>query len=96
MGKGENKLKLYYLNISDVVDDTYKIPCICEWIFRTGANVGETKREILEHISTLDPKYNIPFEQCRLRRKMCKNPAKIFLDEQKFDDDIPIYNHSEV
>lgn len=96
LGKGEFKLKIFYLNLTEVVDDTDKIPYICEWIFRSGADVGQTKREILEHISTLDPKYKIPYEKCRLRKKTCKNPGKIFLDDQKFEDDIPLTNHSEV
>lgn len=96
LGKGEFKCKVYYLNLNDITDDTDKIPFLCDWIFKSGSNVGETKKNIVEHMTTFDAKYNIPLDKCRLRKKNFKNPAKIFLDNQKFHDDIILTQSLEV
>jgi ubiquitin carboxyl-terminal hydrolase 47 len=93
---GEYKCKLYFLKLSEINDEMEKMPYLCETILRYGAEVGQTKREILAHIATLDPKYNIPYDKCRLRRKSYKNPSKIFLDDQKFGDDIMLTTSYEV
>lgn len=94
--KGEYKLKVYYLNLSEVNDDAYQLPLICEWIFLAGALVSDTKHELLASIAATNPKYEVPYEKCRLRKKTHKNPGKIFLDEQRFDDDITLMSHTEV
>lgn len=61
-----------------------------------GASVGNTKREILAQIAANDPQYEIPYERCRLRKKYGSIPAKIYLDDQVFGDDIILLSHSEV
>lgn len=85
--KGEFKVKLYFLNITEVTD-LEKLPFVCDYILRESAEVGQTKREILAHIRNLDEKYaNLTFERTRLRKKSWKSPAQIYIDEQKFGDD---------
>lgn len=88
--KGEFKVKLYYLNVAEMTD-LEKLPFVCEYILRESAEVGQTKREILAHIRGLDSKYDkLTFEKTRLRKKSWKSPAQIFMDDQKFGDDIII------
>lgn len=91
--KGESKCKVYFLKLSEVTDETEKFPFLCEWIIKTGANVGQVKQEILTHIATLDPKYEISYEKCRLRKKNWKNPSKVYLDDQTFGDDVSLSNN---
>lgn len=88
--KGEFKVKLFFLNVSEMTD-IEKLPFICDYILRDSAEVGQTKREILAHIRGLDEKYEkLTFEKTRLRKKSWKSPAQIFMDDQKFGDDIII------
>ena len=88
--KGEFKVKLYYLNILEVTD-IEKLPFVCDYILRNGAEVGQTKREILAHIRSVDEKYSkLTYERSRLRKKNWKSPTQIFIDDQKFGDDIII------
>ena len=85
--KGEFKVKLYYLNVAEVTD-LEKLPFVCDYILRDSAEVGQTKREIIAHIRSLDEKYaNLTFERTRLRKKSWKSPAQIYIDDQKFGDD---------
>nr|CAD7196168.1 unnamed protein product [Timema douglasi] len=58
---------------------------LCDWILGKGMLVGDAKREILEELKR---KYsiNISYDRCRLRKKSWKNPGKVYLDTQKFED----------
>lgn len=85
--KGEFKVKLYFLNVSEMTD-IEKLPFVCDYILRESAEVGQTKREILAHMRGLDEKYaHLTFERTRLRKKSWKSPAQIYMDDQKFGDD---------
>ncbi|GLH00204.1 Ubiquitin carboxyl-terminal hydrolase 47 [Gryllus bimaculatus] len=73
-------------------------PCkfLFEWILSKGMTVAEAKRDILEEVKR---KYNIdiPFERCRLRKKSWKNPTKVYLDSQRFEeDDITLFPNWEM
>lgn len=93
---GENKCKLYYINLREINDETEKIPYLCDWIICNGATVEQTKRDILAHISKIDPKYDILPENCKIRRKTIKNPGQPLTDEQIFGDEISVISSSEV
>jgi ubiquitin carboxyl-terminal hydrolase 47 len=85
--KGEFKVKLYYLNVTELTD-LEKLPFVCDYILRESAEVGQTKREIIAHIRGLDNKYaHLTYERTRLRKKSWKSPAQIYMDDQKFGDD---------
>lgn len=85
--KGEFKVKLYYLNLTEMTD-IQELPFVCDYILQDSAEVGQTKREIIAHMRGLDEKYaNITFERTRLRKKSWKSPAQIYMDDQKFGDD---------
>jgi ubiquitin carboxyl-terminal hydrolase 47 len=93
---GEYKCKLYFLKLSEINDDMEQLPYLCETILRNGADVGVAKREILAHVATLNPKYKIPYEKCRLRRKTYKNASKVVQDDQKFGDDVFLTSNFEM
>lgn len=84
------------MKLSEITDDTDKIVYLCDWILCNGASVGKIKREILAHIATMDPKYNIALDCCRLRKKNGRSPTKIFYDDQKFGEDIILLSNCEV
>lgn len=84
------------MKLSEITEDSDKIVYLCDWILCSGASVGKTRREILAHIATIDPKYNIPLERCRLRKKSGRSPVKIYYDDQKFGDDIILLSNCEV
>lgn len=96
--KGEYKCKIHYLKLEDAASDDFdKMPVVCDWILRNGAEVGQTKREIIAHLSTIEPKFNITYETCRLRKKSYRAPLDIYTDNQQFgDDDIRLSDNFEV
>lgn len=93
---GEHKCKLFYMRLSDMVDDYEKIILLCEWILCKGATVEKTKRDILAHIAKIDPKYDVAFDKCRLRRKVGKSPAQIYMNEEVIGEDFSLTVITEV
>lgn len=93
---GEYKCKVHYMKLGATIEENEKIPILCDWILCSDANVGKTKREILAHIASIDPKYDIPYERCRLRKKNGNCPAKIYLDDQKFGEDVVLMQNLHV
>ncbi|XP_069705284.1 ubiquitin carboxyl-terminal hydrolase 47 isoform X2 [Periplaneta americana] len=89
--KGEHRGKVYQL----LPNTSEPSKFLCDWILGKGMTVGEAKREILEEIKR---KYSIdiPYERCRLRKKSWKNPAKVYLDDQRFEDDISLFPNWEM
>ncbi|XP_021936857.1 ubiquitin carboxyl-terminal hydrolase 47-like isoform X2 [Zootermopsis nevadensis] len=79
--KGEHRGKVYQL----LPNASEPSKFLCDWILGKGMKVGEMKKEILQEIKR---KYSIdiPYDRCRLRKKSWKNPAKIYLDHQQFED----------
>lgn len=82
--------------MSEVNDDFDKMPVKCNWILQTGANVGQTKREIISQMATQDLSFNVSYEHCRLRKKIGKYPTEIYNDNDKFGDDIRLSENFEV
>lgn len=82
--------------MSEVSDNFEKMPVKCDWILRTGANVGQTKREIISQLATQDSSFNTSYEHCRLRKKFGKYPTDIYNDNEKFGDDIRLTENFEV
>lgn len=76
------------MKLSEINETSETLTFLCDWILCNGASVGKTKREILAQIASNDPQYDIPYERCRLRKKSTYAPSKIFLDDQKFGDDV--------
>lgn len=93
--KGEYKCKVYFLKLSEINDETEGLPFGCEWILRNGAEVGQTKRDIIAHLASLG-KYDLKYDMCRLRRKLGRLPMDVYTDEQKFGDDVRLNENMEV
>lgn len=79
-----------------MVDDYEKITFLCEWILCKGATVNKTKRDILAHITKIDPKYDIALDCARLRRKNNKSPGQIYMNNEIFGEDISLSSITEV
>ncbi|KAK2587743.1 hypothetical protein KPH14_003851 [Odynerus spinipes] len=81
---GEFKVKLFQLHI-DSITEPYKF--LCETIVSKEMTFGQAKKQILAEIKK---KYNIdiPYEKCRLRKKYYNTASKVFLDKQKFEDQL--------
>lgn len=93
---GEYRCKVLYLKLSEVNEDSVDtLKFLFEWIVQYGALIGDVKRGIIAHLSTIGGQ-RIPFENCRLRRKNIKAPATVYVDEQKFGDDFTLTSHTEV
>lgn len=90
------KCQVYYMKLAEKTEENEEMPFLCDWVLRHGASVGETKRQILEHIASADPKYDIPYERCRLRKKNANCPSKIYLDDQRFGDDVALLQNLQV
>lgn len=93
---GEYKCKVHYMKLAETTEENEKMPFLCDWILCKGANVGKTKREILAQIASIDSKYDIPYERCRLRKKNGRCPSTIFYDHQKFGDDVILLTNFQV
>lgn len=57
--------------------------------------MGQVKKEILT-AAKKQHMLEIAFNKCRLRKKIWKDPAKIYLDDQRFVDDVSITNNFEI
>ena len=77
--------KIYHLTPENT--DTFSL--LFEFIIAKGETVGSVKRDILFQAKK-QHMLDIPFHKCRLRKKSCNNPTKVYLDDQKFFDDISI------
>lgn len=89
--KGEYKVKIYQLCVNEPEPFKYLI----DYVIVKGMTVLTAKKEILPEIQE---KYNlnIPLNRCRLRKKSWKNPGPIYLDNQRFEKDIPVSANWEI
>lgn len=89
--KNEFSGKIYHLTPDHI--ETFKL--LFEWIIGKGQTVGLAKKDILIQAKK-QHMIDLPYNKCRLRKKSWKNPAKVYLDEMKFGDDIAIDNNFEM
>lgn len=68
---------------------------LIDWVVCKGDTVASTKRAIIKEVNTRCNMTLTP-ETVRLRKKSWKNPQTIYLDAQKFEDDIPLYSNWEL
>ncbi|KRT86654.1 hypothetical protein AMK59_2358 [Oryctes borbonicus] len=76
-------------------DSTEPFTYLFDYIIAKGQTVASAKKDILLQAKK-QHMIDIPYSKCRLRKKNWKNPAKIYLDCQKFSDDIQITNKFEM
>lgn len=78
--KGEYRGKVYHL-----LADDEPVKFLCDWIVSEDMLVGEAKKQILDELRT-NQELDIPSDRCRLRGKKWKDPGKIYLDSQSFNE----------
>lgn len=64
-----------------------------EQIIAKGQTVAQIRKEIVFQAKK-QYMLDIPFAKSRLRKKSWKNPSKVYLDDQKFVDDITLTNNN--
>lgn len=89
--ENEHAGKVYQL----MPNATEPIRFLCDWVVAKGQTVGQAKKEILESIKK-QYQIDIPYNRCRLRKKNWKCPTKVYLDDQKFVDDIMLHTNWEM
>lgn len=89
--KNEMSGKVFQLKTDSTEPFTY----LFDYIITKGQTVASAKEDILLQAKK-QHMIDIPYNKCRLRRKNSKNPSKIYLDYQKFSEDIPITNKFEM
>lgn len=95
--KGEHKYKVFHMKLADIsLPGFEQLPQVTEFIVCNGAEVGQVKRAILADLAAIDPKYDISYDACRLRKKSYRTPSDIFTDDQRFGDDIQMAENREV
>lgn len=76
-------------------DNNEHIKFLFEWIVGKGQLVSQVKRDILTQVKK-QHMLDIPYSKCRLRKKSWKDPGKIYLDDQRFVDDVSISKDFEI
>lgn len=81
--KDEFTAKIYNLTPNSENGELFTF--LFEHIIAKGQTVGQAKKEIIFQAKK-QHMLDIPYAKSRLRKKSWKNPAKVFLDDQKFGD----------
>lgn len=85
--------KIYHLTPDNENGEPFTF--LFDHIIAKGQTVGQVKREIIFQAKK-QHMLDIPYSKSRLRKKSWKNPAKVYLDDQRFVDDISITNNIEI
>ncbi|XP_076039758.1 ubiquitin carboxyl-terminal hydrolase 47-like isoform X2 [Oratosquilla oratoria] len=89
---GEQRGKVYFLEL-DNPDDPAKF--LIDWVICKGDTVANVKRAVVKEANQRC-QLDLKVENVRLRKKSWKNPQTIYLDPQKFEDNIPLYSNWEL
>ncbi|KAM7354871.1 ubiquitin specific protease 47 isoform 2-T2 [Cochliomyia hominivorax] len=86
----EHKAKIFYMRLSDLNNESGRLPCVCEWIYTDAMTVATAKANLVAKLHRIDPlKYkNLTIQNCRLWLKGGRSPIKIFTDEETLGCDI--------
>ncbi|XP_017483613.1 PREDICTED: ubiquitin carboxyl-terminal hydrolase 64E isoform X2 [Rhagoletis zephyria] len=85
----EHKAKISFMRLSELDNDTGKLPCICEWVYKASMTVGEAKKELIAKLHRIDAKYkSLSLSNCRLWLKGGRNPIKIMSDDETLGTDL--------
>lgn len=90
--ENEHKAKIYYMKLSELNDDTSKLPYVFEWICKTGMTVTEAKKSLIAQLHRLDKKYDtLSMDNCRIWTKGGRNPIKILANDEALGSDVRIW-----
>ncbi|XP_076265041.1 ubiquitin specific protease 47 [Rhynchophorus ferrugineus] len=83
LGEDEHLCKIYHLKQDNMEPNNL----LFEHVVRKHQTMAAIKKDILQHAKR-DKHLDIPYNRCRLREKHFKKPKKVYLDDQKFGDDV--------
>lgn len=89
--KDEYSGKIFHLTPENSESFTF----LFEWVIAKGQTVSQVKKEIL-FTAKKQHMLDIAYKKSRLRLKNWKNPCKVYLDDQKFGDDVTLTNNFEI
>ena len=86
----EHKAKIYFMRLSELNNETGRLPCICEWIFTHSTTVAAAKASLVSKLHRIDNiKYkSLNIENCRLWLKGGRRLIKILSDDETLGSDI--------
>lgn len=85
--------KIYHLTPDNENGEVFTF--LFEHVIAEGQTVGQVKKEIIQQAKK-QHMLDIPYAKSRLRKKSWKNPNKVYLDDQKFVDDITVTHNMEI
>lgn len=89
--KDEYSVKVYHLT----PENSNPFTLLFDWVIAKGQTVGQVKRDILR-AAKKQHMLDIHFSKSRLRDKNWKHPGKIYLDDQKFGEEISLESNCEI
>lgn len=93
----EDKAKISFMRLSELDNDTGKLPCICEWVCKASMTVAEAKKELIAKLHRIDVKYKtLNLNNCRLWLKGGRNPIEIMGDDETLGTDLRSMTGAEV
>lgn len=86
----EHRAKIFYMRLSELNNETGKLPCVCEWIYTDAMTVPVAKANLVAKLQRIDPvKYqSLTVAKCRLWLKGGRSPIKIYTDDETLSCDI--------
>lgn len=86
----EHRAKIFFMRLSELNNETGRLPCVCEWIYTDTLTVPEAKANLIAKLQRIDPaKYQtLTMDNCRLWLKGGRSPIKIFSDDETLGTDI--------
>ncbi|XP_067645326.1 ubiquitin carboxyl-terminal hydrolase 47 isoform X2 [Eurosta solidaginis] len=86
----EHKAKISFMRLSELDNDTGKLPCICEWVYKSSMTAGEAKKDLIAKLHRIDAqKYKtLTLNNCRIWLKGGRNPIKIMSDDETLGTDL--------
>ncbi|XP_060658375.1 ubiquitin carboxyl-terminal hydrolase 47 isoform X1 [Drosophila nasuta] len=79
----EYKAKIYYLRLGDLDNETAKLACVCEWVYKSTTTTEQAKQELVAKLHRIDAKYeSLTVENCRIWLKGGRSPIKILESDE--------------
>lgn len=88
---GEYRVKVFQLLVNELEPSKF----LLDTIFARGMTILDSKKQVLSELK-IEHNMDVPLDRCRLRKKTWKNPGTIYIDSQKYEEEIPIYPNWEV
>ncbi|KAH8278205.1 hypothetical protein KR044_002424 [Drosophila immigrans] len=74
----EYKAKIYFLRLGDLDNETAKLPCVCEWVYKSTTTAEQAKQQLVAKLHRIDAKYeSLTLDNCRIWLKGGRSPIQI-------------------